>query len=113
MTFVSLTETGVEDELGNFPLAETLTDAPGCRHRPLTFTETAELQFDIGTKPWKSTIPVNEYSASVRDAVLAAKNNDLIRVDGVEYQIIGGVRHHVDMDGSPFKATVISEVKVG
>lgn len=113
INFVNRANTGSPDELGNFAQSETDTAAPGCRHRPLTFTETAEFQLDIATQPYKSTIPVGEYSASLRDLVLAIKPNDMIEVDGVRYQIIGGIRHHPDMDGSPFKATLLSKRQIG
>jgi hypothetical protein len=113
ISFVNRTTTGAPDELGNYPLAETTTDAPGCRHRPLTFSETAEFQMDIATQPYKTTIPIGEYSADLRELVLAIKPNDVIRVTGVEFQIIGGIRHHPNMDSSPFKATLISRRQVG
>ena len=111
--FVDENTTGTPDELGNLALVETVTTAPGCRHRPLTMKETAELEFDIATEIWKSTIPVGEYAAAVRDAIFAVKANGLIRVDGEDYQIIGGVRHHPDMDGNPFKVTIISQQQHG
>lgn len=113
VTFVSYSDTGSPGALGTYTQAETTTTAPGCRHRPLTFNETAEYDIDIATELWRTTIPVGEYSTSLRDAVLSAKANDSIRVDGVEYKIIGGVRHHVDLNGAPFKVTVISKKQSG
>lgn len=113
ITFMFFEESGLADELGHYGLDVTSVDAPGCRHRPLTFTETAEYQLDIATEAWRSTIPVGEYSEDLRSAVLSAKADGVIRVDDVDYQIIGGIRHHVDMDGSPFKATIISQKQIG
>jgi hypothetical protein len=113
ITFIARSDTGTAGELGTYAQAETRTTAPGCRHRPLTFAETAELEFDIATEAWRSTVPVGEYSAALRSAVLATQPDDVIEVNGVRYQVIGGVRHHVDMDGSPFKATVISQKHIG
>lgn len=113
VTMVDLEKTGSPDELGNFTLAETLTNAPGCRHRPLTFKETAEMQFDIATEYWRTTIPTLEYGSSLLSRVLAIKPNDVIRVGGQDYQIEGGIRHHVDMEGRPFKATIISKKHIG
>lgn len=113
VSFVSRVASGTPDELGVQTLTETTVVALGCRHRPLTFTETAEAQIDIATRPWRTTIPVGEYDAVLRAAVLAIKPDDVIRVDGVQYQIIGGIRHHVDMDGNPFKATIISQEQIG
>ena len=113
ITFLFFEETGLADELGNYGLSVTSVDAPGCRFRPLTFAETAESQLDIATQPWRGTIPVGEYSQELRDTILAVQPDDVIRVDGVDYQIIGGIRHHVDMGGEPFKATIISHRQMG
>lgn len=112
VTFVSFEETGTPDSLGNRKLAEVLTPAPWCRHRPLTFTETAELQFDVATEVWKTTIPTGEYDPTLRTKVLAAKSNDVIRVDDVDYQIIGGIRPFKDERGH-FKATIMSKKQIG
>ena len=113
VTFVSRTPTGTRDRFGMQTLTETTVTASGCRHRPMTFAETAEAQIDIATQTWKTTIPVGEYSASLRAAVLAIEADDVIRVNGVEFQIIGGIRHHPDMVGAPFKATIISQKQIG
>lgn len=112
VTFVSFEESGTSDSLGNLPLTETLTDAPGCRHRPLTFTETAELQFDVATEVWKTTIPIGEYGSTLLAKVLAVKSNDAIRVNGEDYQIIGGVRPFKD-NSRYFKATIMSKKQIG
>lgn len=112
MVLVSRTDTGVAGELGTYAQAETTTEAPGCHHRPLTFAETAELQFDIATEMWRTTIPIGEYSEGLRDAVLAHGPGDVIRVDGQQYQIIGGIRPHKDFT-DPFKATIISKKHIG
>lgn len=113
ITFVSYADSGVPGALGTFSQAETTTSVPNCRHRPLTFAETAEFDIDVATELWRSTIPVGEYTPALRAAVLTAKANDEIRVAGVGYKIIGGVRHHVDMGGNPFKVTVISKKHIG
>lgn len=113
VTFVSFADSGSPGSLGTYTQVETTTSVTGCRHRPLTFEETAEFDVDIATELWRTTIPVGEYSPTLRATVLAAKANDDIRVDGVSYKIIGGVRHHVDMDGNPFKATIISKKQSG
>lgn len=105
---VSIDETGASDALGQKPLSEVPTVAPGCRHRPLTFTETAELQFDIATEMWKTTIPTGEYGPALRAKILAAKSNDVIRVNGQQYQIVGGIQPFKD-NNTHFKATIISK----
>lgn len=114
ITLVKFVEntSGGRDELGNYPLEEVTTAAPGCRHRPLTFTEMVEMQFDVATKPWRSTIPLLEYDDDVVDALLALQPQDVVRVDGVEYEIVAGVRHFPDRWGNPFKGTMISQQQV-
>lgn len=115
ITFVDIDLTGDAggDEMGEREPVETTTPAPGCRHRPLTFKESAELEFNVATEVWRSTIPVCEYDAVLREKVLSAKSTDVIEVDGKRYRIIGGIRHHPDMDGNPFKVTIISERTYG
>lgn len=113
VTLVNTQESGSSDALGNLPITETLVNAPGCRHRPLTFAETAELQFDISTEFWRTTIPIGEYETSLLNKVLAIKGNDVVRINGQDYQIIGGIRPHDDMEGLPFKATIISKKHIG
>lgn len=112
VTLVRRTDGPVPGELGTYPQVETTTDLPGCHHRPLTFAETAELEFDIATEMWRTTIPIGEYSSDLRDAVLAAQPRDAIRVDGEEYEIIGGARSHKDFS-SLFKTTIISKKHIG
>ena len=103
---------GTPDELGNYVLTETLFDMPGCRHRPLTFQEKIDLQFDIATEMWKSTIPLFEYDSTLQGKVKALGANDVIRVDGNDYQIVGGARPFDDFT-RPFKATIISKLQTG
>lgn len=104
---------GAADDLGHQGATETITAAAGCRHRPLTFRETAELEIDIATQPWRTTLPMKNYDAPTLAALLALKNNDVITVDGLTYKIIGGVRPFPDRFGNPFKATIISQIQRG
>lgn len=99
-------------DLGTYPRVPSYTDLPGCRHRPLTFAETAELTFDVATEYWKSTIPLGEYSAILRNRILALQPDDEINVDGVQYSIVGGVRAFKDFNAW-FKATIISKRHIG
>lgn len=110
--FKHLVKTGAPDELGEYTLKPVPTPAPGCRHRPLTFAEAVELNFDIAKQPWKSTVPLHEYSANLIAAIKAIRNNDIIEVNGQEYQIVGGVQPFDDLEGNPFKATIISQIHV-
>lgn len=113
IVFRHFVESGSADEYGNYVLVPVDVSAPGCRHRPLTFKETAELQFDIATEMWRSTLPLCEYVDPLLATCLAAQPDDVIVVDGKEYQIIGGVRPHDDMEGVPFKMTIISKKQIG
>lgn len=112
VTLVLLSDGPTKGDLGTYEQVETPTDAPGCRHRPLTFKETAELQFDVATEIWKTTLPIGEYSQSLRTAILALRHDDVIRVDGAEYSMIGPVAPYDDFTG-PFKATIYSKKHAG
>lgn len=104
---------GPADDLGHQSPTETTIPAAGCRHRPLTFRETAELEIDIATQPWRTTLPMKNYDTVTLNALLALKNNDVITVDGKTYKIIGGVRPFPDRFGNPFKATIVSQIQRG
>lgn len=105
--FVSYSDGATPGELGTYPQVETLTSAPNCHHRPLTYNEAAELGYDVATEMWKTTIPIGEYSDALRQQIVSAKPDDTIRVDGMQYRIVGGVMPFKDFTGW-FKATVIS-----
>ncbi len=77
ITFVNYVEAGTPGALGTYAVSEVKVDAPNCRHRPLTFKETAELDTDVATELWKT------------------------------------VRPHDDMDGAPFKMTILSQRQIG
>jgi len=113
ITFVNYVEAGTPGALGTYAVSEVKVDAPNCRHRPLTFKETAELDTDVATELWKTTVPIGEYGATLLAQVKAAMNTGVLRVDDVDYQIIGGVRPHDDMDGAPFKMTILSQRQIG
>lgn len=104
--------TGTPDELGNYTQAEVVTDAPGCHHRPLNFQEKVDLNYDVATEMWKSTIPLYEYSPTLQSKVTGLEANDVIRVGGQEYQVVGGVRPFSDFT-APFKATIVSTKHTG
>lgn len=109
VTFVALSNSGERGRLGTYAQAETPTVAPGCRHRPLSVSEKVEYGLEVSTAVWKTTIPVGEYGSVLRATVLAAAPDDLIRVGGETFHIIVGPQHHVDMDGGPFKVTLLSK----
>lgn len=112
VTVVLHVDSATAGELGTYPQNEVTLELPGCHHRPMTFAETAELEFNIGTEVWKTTIPIREYSDATLTTLLAVQPNDTLRVDGTEYHVVAGVRPHNDFSG-PFKATIVSEKHTG
>lgn len=95
------------------PMAETPHPITGCRHRPLAplggtgpgaamTEEQPEIGVSVETEWWKSTCPPDPI-------VMAAKASDVIEVDGMRFLIISRIKVFRDMDGRPFKVTVISE----
>jgi hypothetical protein len=104
--------TGEPNELGEYPTTETVTSAPGCHHRPLNFQEKVDLNFDVATEMWKTTIPLHAYDGTLQAKVTGLESNDVIRVDGIEYQVVGGVRPFNDLT-APFKATIVSKRQPG
>lgn len=112
VTLVSYSDGPFRDELGNYAQVETLITAPGCRHRPLTFKETAELAFNISTELWKTTIPIGEYAPALVAQLMTTQPNDVIRVDGIQYAIVGDLMPFDDFTG-PFKATIFSKRHTG
>jgi hypothetical protein len=112
ITFRHLEPSNTFDDYGNPTLTEVDVDAPGCRHRPLKPTEKVELNYDIATELWRSTLPLSEFDAPTLAAATTAKADDVILVGGVEYQIIGGVMPFDDFE-APFKMTIFSQKQTG
>jgi hypothetical protein len=77
-----------------------------CRFRPLSADETIDETGDRTRELWRLTAPPVP-------AVINAKANDELKVGGVTYQIVGGVRVYGDLHGRPFKCTVICERQSG
>ncbi|WP_430755320.1 phage head completion protein [Mycolicibacterium septicum] len=94
------------DRYNNPEIVRTEVAVPGCRFRPLPAKEKVDLSTNVVTDPWKATCPPDP-------AVVGTKPNDEIKVDGVTYQIVGGVRVFDDMGGRPYKVTVIAQQQVG
>lgn len=93
------------DRLGNVRYTEVEYEVPGCRHRPLTAQEQTSYGFqDILTvRVWKTTAPPLA-------AVLKAKPDWLIRVDGVDSKIIDGPKVFTDNTSErPYYASILSE----
>lgn len=112
VTFVTVTEDpSVRDRYESPAKVRTETAVRGCRFRPAGTSaapatrEKIELG-DITSERWKITAPPIS-------AVLNAKATDEVIVDGVTYQIVGGVRPFADMNGRNFKVTIVVERRVG
>lgn len=101
VTVVTFTLDDDEDNYGVKRETEVETDVVGCRFRPLTFTETAQTEFDVSTQVWKCTAPPVE-------AILAADSTGYLRVDGDTYSIIAGPQLFTDMSGAAFKVTLLA-----
>lgn len=102
VTFVTVTENlAVRDRYNQPTKVRVGVAVPNCRFRPMTAQETIDLG-DVVNDPYKCTAPPVA-------AVLAADSIDEVVVAGVTYQIVGGVRVFPDLDGDPFKVTVICE----
>lgn len=112
VTLVLHTPGNTPGELGTYPMVETEVDMPGCRHRPLTFKEKVEVAFEVGTEMWRTTVPIGEYSSTLRDQIALAKPDDVLRVGGIDYEIIGGIESFDDFS-APFKATIHSKRQIG
>ena len=106
VTVITYTPTGVTSALGKRQKSETLTEVPGCHHRPMTFTESPHGDTNVATETWQTTAPPHP-------AVLVLKAGDAIRVDGMTYQVIGGAQPHADHTGRPFKVTLTSQRQTG
>lgn len=99
--FVTVAEDLNTRDRYNQPLkVRTEVSVTGCHFRPLTFKEKIDLG-DVNTQAWKLTAPPAE-------AVLSATTIDEVKVDGITYQIMGGVQPHHDFE-EVFKVTVICE----
>lgn len=102
VTFIVETPTGPVNSLGTRTMVPTPVDVEDCRFRPLSAQEAAEAMTNVATQVWKCTAPPEA-------AAVAAKSTGLLKVDGVTYKIIGGAKPFNDMQGVPFKVTILSQ----
>lgn len=99
VTFVTISQDTDNRDRWNKPATvRTEVEVPGCRFRPMTVTEQVNTG-DIATQVWKGTIP------PVPVALNAGPMDEVI-VDGVTYQIIGGVMPFTDLSGRNVKVTI-------
>lgn len=103
VTFITNTESpDSRDRYNNPAEIRTEVEVPGCRFRPLTFSEEIDESGDKTVERWKLTAP------PVPAAIDAQPRGEL-KADGVKYQIVGGAQVFTDMAGKPFKLTVVCE----
>ncbi|WPH57639.1 hypothetical protein [Mycobacterium phage WXIN] len=114
VVFVTVTEDPTQRDRYKKPLRiETDTPVRGCRFRPLTAEEKTNLStsnelrgdIDVITDPWRCTTPPSP-------TVMNAGVGDVVKVDGVTYQIIGLPRVFPDFRGRPFKCTVLVDRQI-
>lgn len=114
IVFVTVTEDLTQRDRYNQPLrVESETPVRGCRFRPLTAEEKTNLStsnelrgdVDIITDPWRATTPPSP-------TVMNAGVGDVVKVDGVTYQIIGLPRTFPGPNGRPFKVTVLVDRQI-
>ena|ERR1700752_2838639 len=98
ITVVNYTE-GAKDRYGIPARVPSPTTFGGCRFRPLSVTETVALT-DTAIEIWKLTAPPVA-------ALLNAEADSVIQVNGVSYEIDGGIKPYSDASGAVFKVTVL------
>lgn len=103
VSFVTVTGTGVFDDLGYETTTEAEVPVEGCRHRPLSAQEASEVFGNVARQVWKTTAPPEA-------AAIAAKSTGVLKEGGRTFHILGGAQPFVDMGGDPFKVTILSEI---
>ncbi|WP_349318992.1 hypothetical protein [Mycolicibacterium canariasense] len=100
---MTITGTGVFDDRGFETTTPVDVPVEGCRHRPLSAQEAAEVVGDVATQVWKTTAPPEA-------AAVAARSTGTMKVDGRTFHIIGGAQVFEDYT-DPFKVTILSEIQ--
>lgn len=113
ITLQHFVPTGDADDWGEYTMVAQETDLDRCRHRPLSARELVELGYTVGDMRWKATLPTHLYDDTQMSALLELQHDDLIVVNGQDYQVDGGVKPFDDLNGSPFKATIITKKQTG
>lgn len=120
VTLVTRSPATTPDDLGTYPMVETLVEMPGCTHRPIrpeglrgAGMARAEEQPAVGVSSaiiwWRTSVPIGTYSASLRAAVLTVQASDQLRYNGETFQIITEPEQHPDFGNPGFKLTLTSE----
>lgn len=103
--FVTVTR-GTLGYMGLARETRTTTTVSGCRFRPLVSSETPESETDVAAEVWKCTAPPET-------AVLNARPDGEVVVNGVTYRIVGQVQPKYDMDGTVHHVTITCKRWVG
>lgn len=103
VSFVTIVGTGVYDEFGAEVTTPTDVPVAGCRHRPLSAAEAAEVGGNVATQVWKTTAPTAA-------AAIAAKSTGTLKEGGRTFHILGGAKPFEDFS-DPFKVTILSEIQ--
>lgn len=102
VSFVTVTGTGVFDDLGYETTTESEVAVAGCRHRPLSAKEATEALGDVSIQIWKTTAPPEA-------AAIAAKSTGTFKEGNKTFHILGGAQPFEDFS-DPFKVTILSEI---
>lgn len=111
VTFITLARdpNGVPDSAGMIQPTEVDVDVENCRHRPIPATTPAQREqpediTDIAQQVWQTHAPPVP-------AALNAGVTGRMRVNGIVYQILGGVAPVTDADGNVVFLKILSEVQ--
>lgn len=102
LSFVTLVGNNVFDDNGFEGTTPSEVTVTGCRHAPVSAKEASEVAGNVATQIWQTTAPPEA-------AAIAAKSTGTFKVDGVTYQIYGGVQLVEDFDG-PHHVFILSEI---
>lgn len=120
VTLVKRSPSATPDELGTYPMTETLVDMPGCTHRPIRpeglrgagmarAEETPAVGVSSAIVWWRTTVPLGAYSAALRAQVLGAQASDRLFYHGETFEIITEPEQHPDFNLPGYKLTFTSE----
>ena len=113
ITFVGFSDTGTPVRVGTYKQGEHKVDVPYCRHRTLSSKEAAEYDLNTSTQVWKTTVILSALIPTQTAAVLGLQADGELRdTNGAAFKVIAGPEVFPDLDGEPFKVTILSQRKV-
>jgi hypothetical protein len=102
VTFVTFTIGATRGELGMKVETPVETSVEGCRFRPMHAEEIQASGFDAGMQMWRCTAPYDGVTSTIDD-------NGYLMYGGATFAVIGGAQPFTDMDGAPFKVTILAQ----